>query len=122
MAEIEAEKIAEEQDDDLNKNFDECLKIAPAPTTIGKNPLVSNNFYYNVDNLATRPSENKEKDKEKDSSRTRRHKLGTVFNERIIVSPVPFVATTRESFSTLCKTPILHADEISDIPIKIYSG
>ncbi|XP_071559554.1 uncharacterized protein [Temnothorax nylanderi] len=35
-----------------------------------------------------------------------RNKLGTIFNERIVVSPVPFTVSTRESFSTLKTVPI----------------
>ena len=35
-----------------------------------------------------------------------RNKLGTVFNEKIVVSPVPFIVSTRESFTTLRTTPI----------------
>lgn len=35
-----------------------------------------------------------------------RNKLGTVFNEKIVVSPVPFAVSTRESFSTLKTIPI----------------
>ncbi|XP_012266468.2 uncharacterized protein LOC105692081 isoform X1 [Athalia rosae] len=35
-----------------------------------------------------------------------RNALGTVFSEKIIVSPVPFATTTRESFSTLKSTPL----------------
>nr|XP_034193416.1 uncharacterized protein LOC117610293 isoform X1 [Osmia lignaria] len=37
---------------------------------------------------------------------TSRNKLGTVFNEKIVVSPVPYVLSTRESFSTVKTTPI----------------
>ncbi|XP_043784534.1 uncharacterized protein LOC122710628 isoform X3 [Apis laboriosa] len=37
---------------------------------------------------------------------TSRNKLGTVFNEKIVVSPVPYVLSTRESFSTIRTTPI----------------
>lgn len=37
---------------------------------------------------------------------TSRNKLGTVFNEKIVVSPVPYVLSTRESFSTVRTTPI----------------
>lgn len=37
---------------------------------------------------------------------TSRNKLGTVFNEKIVVSPVPYVLSTKESFSTLRTTPI----------------
>ncbi|XP_017889393.1 uncharacterized protein LOC108630556 isoform X2 [Ceratina calcarata] len=37
---------------------------------------------------------------------TSRNKLGTVFNEKIVVSPVPYVLSTRESFTTVRTTPI----------------
>ncbi|XP_012165481.1 uncharacterized protein LOC100643042 isoform X2 [Bombus terrestris] len=37
---------------------------------------------------------------------TSRNKLGTVFNEKVVVSPVPYVLSTRESFSTVKTTPI----------------
>lgn len=35
-----------------------------------------------------------------------RNALGTVFTEKVIVSPVPFATTTKESFSTLKSTPL----------------
>ena len=35
-----------------------------------------------------------------------RNKLGTVFNEKVVVSPVPFIRSTRESFCTLKTAPI----------------
>ena len=35
-----------------------------------------------------------------------RNKSGMVFNEKVVVSPVPFIRTTRESFSTLKTAPI----------------
>ncbi|CAL7936115.1 unnamed protein product [Xylocopa violacea] len=37
---------------------------------------------------------------------TSRNKLGTVFKEKIVVSSVPYVLSTRESFSTIKTTPI----------------
>ncbi|XP_076384892.1 LOW QUALITY PROTEIN: uncharacterized protein LOC117218282 [Megalopta genalis] len=37
---------------------------------------------------------------------TSRNKRGTVFNEKIVVSPVPYILSTRESFSTIKTTPI----------------
>jgi len=40
-----------------------------------------------------------------------RNKLGTIFNERIVVSPVPFTVSTRESFSTLKTIPIKFMNE-----------
>lgn len=43
---------------------------------------------------------------EDDAPQVARNKLGTVFNEKIVVSPVPFVVSTRESFTTLRTTPI----------------
>ncbi|XP_011858229.1 PREDICTED: uncharacterized protein LOC105555798 [Vollenhovia emeryi] len=44
-----------------------------------------------------------------------RNKLGTVFNERIVVSPVPFTVSTRESFSTLKMVPIKFMNENLEI-------
>ncbi|XP_012541365.1 uncharacterized protein LOC105839526 [Monomorium pharaonis] len=44
-----------------------------------------------------------------------RNKLGTIFNERIIVSPVPFRMSTRESFSTLRTVPIKFMNENLEI-------
>ncbi|XP_066586085.1 uncharacterized protein [Prorops nasuta] len=35
-----------------------------------------------------------------------RNKLGTIFNQKTIVSPVPFVVSTKESFRTIQTTPI----------------
>lgn len=35
-----------------------------------------------------------------------RNKRGTIFNERMIVSPVPYVVSTRESFCTLKTTSV----------------
>ena len=104
LAEIEAEKEAEF----LSDNLEEYLKVAPAPTTTGKNPLVSNNFFYPAQDASAAEAPVKKE------SRVERNKLGTVFNQRIIVSPVPYVSTTRESFSTLRKTPILFVDDGCD--------
>ena len=111
LAEIEAEKRAEAE---LSDNFDEFLKIAPAPTTTGKNPLASNNFYYNVESVDSPARKEKERTVER---QTGRNKLGTVFSERVIVSPVPYVVTTRESFCTLRKTPIQYRlGDVLDVP------
>ncbi|XP_011157068.1 uncharacterized protein LOC105194049 [Solenopsis invicta] len=44
-----------------------------------------------------------------------RNKLGTIFNERIIVTPVPFKVSTRESFSTLKTIPIKFMNENLEI-------
>ncbi|EFN87414.1 hypothetical protein EAI_05350, partial [Harpegnathos saltator] len=44
-----------------------------------------------------------------------RNKLGTVFSERIVVSPVPFAVSTRESFSTLKFTPVKFLAENMEI-------
>ncbi|XP_072746995.1 uncharacterized protein [Anoplolepis gracilipes] len=49
-----------------------------------------------------------------------RNKLGTIFNERIVVSPVPFVVSTRESFSTLNTIPIRFINE--DLEISSFQG
>lgn len=45
-----------------------------------------------------------------------RNKLGTVFNEKIVVSPVPFAVSTRESFSTLKTIPIRFMSQTLQIP------
>ncbi|KAG7198910.1 hypothetical protein KM043_015728 [Ampulex compressa] len=45
-----------------------------------------------------------------------RNKLGTVFNEKIVVSPVPFVLSTRESFSTLKTMPIKFMEQPVELP------
>lgn len=49
-----------------------------------------------------------------------RNKLGTIFNERIVVSPVPFAVSTRESFSTLNTIPIRFMNE--DFEISSFQG
>lgn len=49
-----------------------------------------------------------------------RNKLGTIFNERIVVSPVPFAISTRESFSTLNTIPIRFMNE--DLEISSFQG
>lgn len=49
-----------------------------------------------------------------------RNKLGTIFNERIVVSPVPFAVSTRESFSTLNTIPIRFMNE--DLEISSFQG
>ncbi|XP_043585323.1 uncharacterized protein LOC122568977 isoform X2 [Bombus pyrosoma] len=53
---------------------------------------------------------------------TSRNKLGTVFNEKVVVSPVPYVLSTRESFSTVKTTPIkfmAQSLEVSSFQAKI---
>lgn len=126
LTEIEAEKQAEVEEEDLSGKFDDFLKIAPAPTVTGKNPLISNNFYYNIDNTGSlsptkEESTNKESEKSKDFLQGRRNKQGMIFNERVIVSPVPFVLSTKESFSTLTQTPIYYGPTL-DIADNIHSG
>ncbi|XP_050457459.1 uncharacterized protein LOC126854588 [Cataglyphis hispanica] len=49
-----------------------------------------------------------------------RNKLGTIFNERVVVSPVPFAVSTRESFSTLNTIPIRFMNE--DLEISSFQG
>lgn len=49
-----------------------------------------------------------------------RNKLGTIFNERIVVSPVPFTVSTRESFSTVKTIPIKFINE--DLEISSAQG
>ncbi|XP_076623108.1 uncharacterized protein LOC143342773 isoform X2 [Colletes latitarsis] len=46
---------------------------------------------------------------------TGRNKLGTVFNEKIVVSPVPYILSTRESFSTIKTTPIKFMGQTLDV-------
>lgn len=127
LAEIQAEKEAEEMSD----GFSDILKITPAPTCPGTNPLASNNLYHNIETTDTdspAKSDNKRpKEWERETERSPpqhvgRNKLGTVFNERIIVSPVPFVATTRESFTTIRRTPIQFMGENPDFPNNARSG
>ncbi|XP_076170097.1 uncharacterized protein LOC143148079 isoform X2 [Ptiloglossa arizonensis] len=48
-------------------------------------------------------------------SHTGRNKLGTVFNEKIVVSPVPYILSTRESFSTIKTTPIKFMGQSLDV-------
>ncbi|XP_033212550.1 uncharacterized protein LOC117170120 [Belonocnema kinseyi] len=50
-------------------------------------------------------NENLEVD-ELDRSHLGRNKPGTVFNKKVVVSPVPFVRSTRESFCTIKTAPI----------------
>lgn len=121
LAEIEAEREAEDR---LSDNFDEFLKITPAPTCTGKNPLNSNNFYYKIDSVdvsASKDKDTRNKDRERELQ-SGRNKLGMVFNERVIVSPVPFVVTARESFSTLRTTPIQFFKEDHRVPCNGRSG
>ncbi|XP_034940594.1 altered inheritance of mitochondria protein 44-like [Chelonus insularis] len=44
-----------------------------------------------------------------------RNKLGTVFNKKVVVSPVPFAVSTRESFCTLQTTPIRYAGHLLEL-------
>lgn len=46
---------------------------------------------------------------------TGRNKLGTVFNEKVVVSPVPYILSTRESFSTVKTTPIKYMGQTLDV-------
>ncbi|XP_015117510.1 uncharacterized protein LOC107041447 [Diachasma alloeum] len=50
-----------------------------------------------------------------DTNQLGRNKLGTVFNKKIVVSPVPFAVTTRESFCTLRTTPIKYAGHLLEL-------
>lgn len=49
-----------------------------------------------------------------------RNKLGTVFNKRIVVNPVPFAVSTRESFSTLKTAPVRFMSE--NLKISSFQG
>ena len=122
LAEIEEEKRAEELSDNFDNfdnldnldNFDEALQISPAPTSNDKIPLAGNSFHHSVGNANAASRKNGEAEKPRAKEREAlngRNKLGTVFSERIIVSPVPYIATTRESFSTLRRTPIQDVGE-----------
>ncbi|XP_014229669.2 uncharacterized protein LOC106654365 [Trichogramma pretiosum] len=110
LAEIEEEKRLEAQEEAARcaQELDEFLTISPAPKSSDKVPLVGNNYHYSAAERTTSsttklPPTNGSPPPPPSSSR---NKLGTVFNEKIIVSPVPYVATTRQSFSTLRRTPI----------------
>ncbi|CAB0044906.1 unnamed protein product [Trichogramma brassicae] len=110
LAEIEEEKRLEAQEEAARcaQELDEFLTITPAPKSSDKVPLVGNNYHYSATERTTStttklPLTSNGSPPPPSSSR---NKLGTVFNEKIIVSPVPYVATTRQSFSTLRRTPI----------------
>lgn len=71
-------------------------------------------YDYDVDD-----EDEEEDDDDEDPDRTDakhgRNKLGTVFNNKIVVSPVPFAVTTRESFCTLKTTPIKYAGHLLEL-------
>ncbi|XP_011505477.1 PREDICTED: uncharacterized protein LOC105368210 [Ceratosolen solmsi marchali] len=97
--------------DNFNDNYHEFLKIVPAPIYTKKNPLVKNYFYHNNERTNTLAKGKRQKKKEVEKpnyqdTQIRRNRLGTVFNEKIIVSPVPFISTTKKSFSTLSNAPV----------------
>ncbi|XP_057332744.1 uncharacterized protein LOC130672287 isoform X2 [Microplitis mediator] len=56
-----------------------------------------------------------EDDEDRTDAKLGRNKLGTVFNNKIVVSPVPFAVTTRESFCTLKTTPIKYAGHLLEL-------
>ncbi|XP_046739267.1 uncharacterized protein LOC124407298 [Diprion similis] len=156
-----------EVDESLSQNLDAVLRITPAPTYSGRNPLgnhrTANEFVgqthrnsklhknereessdalevsgclpevrknsFHAEKSATRFSVGKgsimpisarrqrnmrERTSDCVSANTDRlytpqlprNALGTVFTEKIIVSPVPFATSTKESFSTLKSTPL----------------
>lgn len=123
-------KQSDENRDSLGKELDEVLRITPAPTYSGRkwtngkkkrdNPASrrssanGNHFgldksFESADILSTekhRVETDNLQNNETDVPPVARNKLGTVFNEKIVVSPVPFVLSSRESFTTLRTTPI----------------
>lgn len=162
-----AQLLANNEDDEsLIQNLDAVLRITPAPTYSGRNPLrnhsTANEFviptYHRIklhkDELrdcsdalefSVRLPEVQKSNFQADKSRKvfvgrgsimsisarrqrdirdiaadgilinsdrlytpqlPRNALGTVFTEKIIVSPVPFATSTKESFSTLKTTPL----------------
>jgi hypothetical protein len=97
---------------DLRDYFDDFLNTVSVPVYLKKNSLINNNFYYNFEesNAVVKNEyikSKKEQDKLKyQKLQLKRNKLGSIFNDKIIVSPVPFISTTRKSFSTLRNTSI----------------
>lgn len=99
IAEIEETNL-ELIESKLQNDLTDCLKISPAPVSNVKNSLEISGGRFSDSN-----TKNLEKEDEENLPSTR-HKLGTVFNEKILVSSVPYVYSTKESFSTVLRTPI----------------
>ncbi|XP_043277580.1 uncharacterized protein [Venturia canescens] len=123
-------KQSDENKDSLDENLDEVLRIIPAPTYSGRKWTNGRKKRNNPDSRKSSANGNNaslkksveptdvvstEKNRletdnlhvdETDVPPVARNKLGTVFNEKIVVSPVPFVVSSRESFTTLRTTPI----------------
>ncbi|XP_076763824.1 uncharacterized protein LOC143431155 [Xylocopa sonorina] len=51
-----------------------------------------------------------------------RNKLGTVFKEKIVVSSVPYVLSTKESFSTIKTTPIQFMAQSYSLEVSAFQG
>ncbi|XP_015588361.1 uncharacterized protein LOC107264531 isoform X2 [Cephus cinctus] len=135
--------LDEQESDLLSNELDMVLRITPAPTYSGKNPrsrvsaksriddeenkvlLEERMFLASGGSLISARRQNVSRDANEENfliERERlytpqlsRNKLGTVFNEKIVVSPVPFVVTTRESFSTLKTIPIRFMEQSLEI-------
>ncbi|XP_044004921.1 serine/threonine-protein kinase pakD-like isoform X2 [Aphidius gifuensis] len=76
-----------------------------------------NKLSKNAKNAINNYDDNADDDDESDSVEIQigRNKLGTVFNKKTVVSPVPFAVTTRESFCTLKTTPIKYAGHLLEL-------
>lgn len=124
-----------------SQDLDEVLRITPAPTYSGRRKIESkkssntnsanrlktfelierkndNTVLIKNPKNAKNAIDNYDDDEESDSTETvqiGRNKLGTVFNQKIVVSPVPFAVTTRESFCTLKTTPIKYAGHLLEL-------
>ncbi|KAK0091845.1 hypothetical protein PV326_002617 [Microctonus aethiopoides] len=84
------------------------------------NIIASNKSRKNAKNAvdidSTIDINNDDDDSETDESLQHvRNKPGTIFNEKIVVSPVPYAVTTRESFCTLKTTPIGYAGHLLEL-------
>ncbi|XP_011303187.1 uncharacterized protein [Fopius arisanus] len=130
---------------DASKDLDDVLRITPAPTYSGRKTLKSRNLSNssrnrsanriksfeltelipdskafkkiteNAKNAIDDNNEDEDDASSVDTSQLGRNKLGTVFNKKIVVSPVPFAVTTRESFCTLRTTPIKYAGHLLEL-------
>ncbi|XP_053974756.1 uncharacterized protein LOC128874246 [Hylaeus volcanicus] len=88
--------------------------IEAAQTKIGETPKKYDNLKHNDRIKSGRDTMGAVEDK-LFRPHTSRNKLGTVFNEKIVVSPVPYILSTRESFSTIKTTPIKFMGQTLDV-------
>lgn len=121
-----------EEENMLSHDLEELLTITPAPTNNFRSTLSSHRQIHHQKSDSDRASakpETETKDSETsfwnrrtaisarypteetgdeppNAPQISRNKAGTIFNEKIVVSPVPFVRTMRESFCTLETAPI----------------